>query len=80
MFSTVISETRHCLVMLTDAYDRQDLMRRRDDLVQEHRQILDLVHADDLEGAVAVLKKNFDCALGTLKRRMGANGDRPQAG
>ena len=46
MFTTVISETRLCLVMLTDAYDqREDLMRRRDDLVEEHRQILDLVHA-----------------------------------
>ena len=80
MFTTVISETRLCLVMLTDAYDREDLVRRRDDLVQEHRQILDLVHADDLEGAVAVLKKHFDGALGTLKRRMGADADRPHAG
>lgn len=80
MFTTVISETRLCLVMLTDAYDRQDLVRRRDDLVQEHRQILDLVHADDVEGAVAVLKKHFDGAMGTLKRRMGADAERPNAG
>jgi DNA-binding GntR family transcriptional regulator len=77
MFTTVISETQLCLVMLSDAYDHEDLVRRRDDLVQEHRQILDLVHADDVEGAVAVLKKHFDGAMGTLKRRMGADAERP---
>ena len=78
MFTTVISETRLCLGMLTDAYDqREDLVRRRDDLVEEHRQILDLVRADDVEGAVAVLKKHFDGALGTLKRRMDGHAARP---
>lgn len=78
MFTTVISETRLCLGMLTDAYDqREDLVRRRDDLVEEHRQILDLVRADDVEGAVAVLKKHFDGALGTLKRRMDGDAARP---
>lgn len=71
MFTTVMSETRLCLVMLTDAYEgREDLVRRRDDLVEEHRQILDLVRSDEVESAVAVLKKHFDGALGTLKRRM----------
>jgi DNA-binding GntR family transcriptional regulator len=80
MFTTVISETRLCLVMLTDAYGHQDLMRRREDLVQEHRQILELVHAGDVEGAVAVLKKHFAGGMGTLKRRMAADTERPDVG
>jgi DNA-binding GntR family transcriptional regulator len=78
MFTTVISETRLCLLMLTEAYDqREDLVRRRDDLVDEHRQILDLVRADDVEGAVAVLKKHFEGAMGTLRRRLDGHAERP---
>jgi DNA-binding GntR family transcriptional regulator len=74
MFTTVISETRLCLVMLTDAYDqREDLVRRRDDLVDEHRQILELVRGEDVEAAVAVLKKHFEGAIGTLKQRVEAD-------
>ena len=79
MFTTVISETRLCLVMLTDAYGREDLMRRRDDVVWEHRQILDLVRADDVVGAVAMLQRHFDGAMGTLDR-MGADAETPSAG
>ena len=71
LFTTVISETRLCLAMLTEAYDKgADLRPRRDDLVDEHRQILELVREGDAEGAVAMLKKHFDGAIGTLKRRM----------
>jgi DNA-binding GntR family transcriptional regulator len=69
MFATVISETRLCLSVLTGAYDR------RDNLVDEHRQISDLIRDDDTEAAVAVLKKHFDDAVVTLKRRREAEND-----
>ena len=75
LFTTVISETRLCLAMLTEAYDQGDLRPRRDDLVDEHRQILELVRDGDAEGAVAMLKQHFDGAIGTLKRRMGADAE-----
>jgi DNA-binding GntR family transcriptional regulator len=74
MFTTVISETRRCLGMLTEAYDR------RDDLVEEHRRICDMIRADDTKGAVAVLKKHFDDAVVTLKRQLGADAEGEQAG
>jgi DNA-binding GntR family transcriptional regulator len=80
MFTTVISETRLCLALLTTAYDRADLVQRRDDLVQEHRRILDLVHTGDVEGAVAVLKTHFEGGKGTLKEGMAADASRPHAG
>lgn len=64
MFTTVISETRLCLGMLTAAYDA------RDDLVEEHRQICEMIREDDTAGAMAVLKKHFDDAVVTLKRRL----------
>jgi DNA-binding GntR family transcriptional regulator len=76
LFTTVISETRLCLAMLTEAYDQgEDLRPRRDDLVDEHRQILELVREGDAEGAVAMLRKHFDGAIGTLKRRMAEDVD-----
>ncbi len=62
MFSTVITETRLCLSVLTDAYDR------RDDLVDEHEKICEMIRENNTEGAVAVLTKHFDDALFTLKR------------
>lgn len=65
MFSTVISETRLCLSVLAGAYDA------RDDLVEEHRRIVELLKADDTDGALAVLKVHFDDAVITLKRRHG---------
>jgi DNA-binding GntR family transcriptional regulator len=73
MFTTVISETRLCLGVLSAAYDA------RGDLVEEHRRISDLIRDNDAEGAVAVLKKHFDDGVVTLKRRLAA-GDGAQAG
>jgi len=72
MFTTVISETRLCLSLLTSATDA------RDDLVQEHRQISEMIRADDTAGAIAVLTKHFDDAVVTLRRRLGdeAEGER----
>jgi DNA-binding GntR family transcriptional regulator len=65
MFTTVISETRLCLTMLTSAADA------RDDLVEEHRQISEMIRADDTVGAIAALTKHFDDAVVTLRRRLG---------
>jgi DNA-binding GntR family transcriptional regulator len=62
MFSTVISETRLCLGVLT-ADDA------RDDLVQEHRLICDAMEEGETEKALAVLKKHFDDAVVTLMKR-----------
>src|SRR5215207_11103776 len=73
MFTTVISETRLCLGVLSAAYDA------RGDLVEEHRRISDLIRDNDAEGAVAVLKKHFDDGVVTLKRRLAAR-DGAQAG
>jgi len=81
MFTTVISETRLCLGLLTDAYDRrEDLVRRRDDLVEEHREIIELMRAENSEAAVAALTRHFDGAVVTLKRRLGAGGEDEQVG
>ena len=73
MFTTVISETRLCLGVLSGAYDA------RGDLVEEHRRISDLIRDDDTEGAAAVLKKHYDDGVVTLKRRL-ASRDGAQAG
>lgn len=62
MFSTVISETRLCLGALTAADGRADL-------VQEHRQICDLMQEGKTEQALAVLGKHFDDAVVTLSSR-----------
>lgn len=62
MFSTVISETRLCLGVLTKADARADL-------VQEHRQICDLMQAGKTEQALAVLGSHFDDAVVTLSSR-----------
>lgn len=62
MFSTVISETRLCLGVLT-ADDA------RNDLVQEHRLICDAMKEGETDRALAVLKKHFDDALVTLMKR-----------
>ncbi|AEF41465.1 GntR family transcriptional regulator [Hoyosella subflava] len=63
MFSTVISETRLCLGVLTAAE------ARRWDLVAEHRKICELVGEGDTTKALAVLKKHFDDAIITLRLR-----------
>jgi DNA-binding GntR family transcriptional regulator len=73
MFTTVISETRLCLGMLTAAYDA------RGDLVEEHRRISDFIRDNDAEGAVVALKKHFDDGVVTLKRRLAAESG-PSAG
>ena len=62
MFSTVISETRLCLGVLTAADARSEL-------VGEHRQVCDLMQAGETEQALAVLKKHFDDAVVTLSSR-----------
>ena len=74
MFTTVISETRLCLSLLTGDYGG------RQDLVEEHRQISELIRDDDTEAAVAVLKKHFDDAVVTLKRHRGAERDSVETG
>jgi DNA-binding GntR family transcriptional regulator len=74
MFTTVISETRLCLSVLTTAEGR------RDDLVDEHRKVTEMIREGDTEGAVAVLKKHFDDAVVTLKRRRGADAEEATTG
>jgi DNA-binding GntR family transcriptional regulator len=69
MFTTVISETRLCLSMLTAADDA------RDDLVEEHREIAEMLREDNTDGAVAALTKHFDDAVVTLKRRLEVEGE-----
>ncbi|TGN65216.1 GntR family transcriptional regulator [Nocardioides eburneiflavus] len=64
MFTTVISETRLCLGVLTAA-------EARDDLVEEHRLISEAIREGDTERALAVLKKHFDDAVATLSARQG---------
>jgi DNA-binding GntR family transcriptional regulator len=65
MFTTVISETRLCLSLQTGSY------AARDDLVDEHSHISELVRDGDTEAAVALLKKHFDDSVRTLKRPRG---------
>ena len=62
MFSTVISETRLCLGVLTAADARSDL-------VNEHRRICDLLQEGEIDQALAVLRKHFDDAVVTLSSR-----------
>jgi DNA-binding GntR family transcriptional regulator len=62
MFTTVISETRLCLGVLT-ADDA------REDLVQEHRLICDAMKEGETDQALAVLRKHFDDAVVTLTRQ-----------
>ncbi len=73
MFITVISETRLCLSMLTSS----DV---RDDLVQEHHEISEMIRADDTVGAIAALTKHFDDAVVTLTRRLKADVEDEQVG
>lgn len=62
MFTTVISETRLCLSLQKGSY------AARDDLVDEHSHISELIRDSDTEAAVGLLKKHFDDAISTLKR------------
>ena len=68
MFSTVISETRLCLGVLTAADARRDL-------VKEHRQIASLIRRRRTDQALDVLKKHFDEAVVTLRRPQDDTGD-----
>lgn len=74
MFTTVISETQLCLTMLTSAADA------REDLVEEHRQISEMIRAGDTKGAIAALAKHFDDAVVTLRRRLGEDAEDEQVG
>jgi len=74
MFTTVISETRLCLSVLTKAYDGLD------HLVEEHRQISELIRDGDTDAAVAALKKHFDDAVVTLKQRRGSENGATEVG
>jgi DNA-binding GntR family transcriptional regulator len=62
MFTTVISETRLCLGVLTAA-------DARDDLVDEHRLISEAIRDGDTDKALAVLQKHFEDAVATLSGR-----------
>ena len=62
MFSTVISETRLCLGVVTAADARTDL-------VGEHREIATMIRKNQTEKALAVLKKHFEDAIVTIKNR-----------
>jgi DNA-binding GntR family transcriptional regulator len=62
MFSTVISETRLCLGVLTAADARSDL-------VDEHVQIASMIRDGRTDEALDALKKHFDDAVVTLRRR-----------
>ena len=62
MFSTVISETRLCLGVLTAA-------EARGNLVEEHRQIAAMIREGRIDEALGVLKKHFDDAVVTIKSR-----------
>jgi DNA-binding GntR family transcriptional regulator len=74
MFTTVISETRLCLSVLTAADEA------RDTLIEEHREISEMIREDNTRGAVAALTKHFDDAVVTLTRRLGAAGESEQVG
>lgn len=74
MFTTVISETRLCLSMLAAG------LQGREDLVEEHREICELIRLEDGTAAVDVLKKGFDDAVVTLKRQLLADGVDAQVG
>jgi DNA-binding GntR family transcriptional regulator len=62
MFSTVISETRLCLGVLTSADARSEL-------VEEHRQIAAMVRKGQSDDALKVLKQHFDDAIVTIQSR-----------
>lgn len=71
MFSTVISETRLCLGVLTAADARSDL-------VEEHRQIAALIREGRTDEALGELKKHFDDAVVTLRRREPGSGEKKE--
>ena len=74
MFTTVISETRLCLSMGTSAF------KGRSDLVQEHREISEMIRMENTTAAVEALRKGFDGAVVTLRRQLAADSEVEQAG
>jgi DNA-binding GntR family transcriptional regulator len=74
MFTTVISETRLCLSVLTAADDA------RGNLIDEHREISEMIREENTRGAVDALTKHFDDAVVTLKRRLGAASETEKVG
>lgn len=62
MFSTVISETRLCLGVLTAADARSDL-------VEEHNRIAGLIREGRTEEALSALQEHFDDAIVTIRER-----------
>jgi DNA-binding GntR family transcriptional regulator len=71
MFTTVISETRLCLSVLTADEARANL-------IEEHREISEMIREENTRGAVAALTKHFDDAVVTLTRRLGAASETEQ--
>lgn len=74
MFTTVISETRLCLSMLATEQDTRDY------LVEEHREISEMIRADDTVGAVKALTKHFDDAVVALQGRLADDSEDEQVG
>ena len=74
MFTTVISETRLCLSMLTSE------LKGRDDLVQEHDEISEMIRAENTTAAVEALRNGFADAVVTLRRQLAADSKVEQAG
>jgi DNA-binding GntR family transcriptional regulator len=71
MFSTVISETRLCLGVLTAADARSDL-------VEEHQQIAGLIREGRTDDALSVLQDHFDDAVVTIKGRDHGAGEKEE--
>ena len=67
-FNILISETRLCLGALTT-------FPAREDLVPEHRRIIDCMRENDAPGALEMLKVHFDDAVVALKS---SSGDGPK--
>lgn len=71
MFTTVISETRLCLGVLTAA-------DARNDLVEEHQQIAGLIREGRTDDALSVLQDHFDDAVVTIKGRDHGAGEKEE--
>ena len=64
VFATIMIETQMCLRMLT----REDI--RRDDLVEEHRELQRLIAAGDCDATLASFREHFSQAVRTLKEEI----------
>ncbi len=52
----------------------------RDDLVQEHREISEMIRAEDTAGAIKVLTQHFDDAVVTLRSRLSEDSEGEKVG